>query len=258
MGVVLRTSCSTAVEGSAKGFSSQVATQAATYTQRAGAAPQSAHERVCYSSTALPHTALRAGRGPGAALGRNPLQRRCSAGGSGRCPARSHDWHRAPRLPACPRPPHAPHASGCAQPVVGAAGLVRQCGAAALGQRSVHPHHAEPAADHRAAPPGGRAVPLPRAALAQCRRTAHQPGAGAGQRRVVAERRRHPTGGLAARGRQESARQPQGAGGRQQPAGHRAEGGHPDRAGRHREQHHQPTPARCAAGGGGAPAVQCA
>ena len=37
------------------------------------------------------------------------------------------------------------------------------------------------------------------------------------------------------------ARQPQGARGRQQPAGHRAEGGHPDRAGRHREQHHQPT-----------------
>ncbi len=63
---------------------------------------------------------------------------------------------------------------------------------------------------------------------------------------------------LTPRGRQESARQPQGAGGRQQPTGHRRKRRPPRSSRPPPKQHHQPTPARCAAGGGGAPAIQCA
>src|SRR3989344_5948185 len=116
--------------------------------------------------------------------------------------ARSH------RIP--PRPAHAPHARGRAQPLARAAGAVCQRGHAALGQRGIHPHHAQPAAHHGAAARGGSLAALLRAPLAGGRCAADRHRSGLGQRRLVAERRRRATGGLAARGCQEGARQPQG------------------------------------------------
>lgn len=169
--------------------------------------------------------------------------------GPRRCATRRRPWasrhpdgSRTARRP-CTTPAgagDAAHAGGCAQRVAGVAGAVCQRGAAALGQRSVHSHHAEPAADHCAQAHGGSPVALACAALAGGGFAAGGHCLGPGNHRLVAQRRRGTAGGLAPRCRQESARQPQEPHRCQQPAGQHAKGSNADRAGRQRQWRQHP------------------
>ena len=193
----------------------------------------------------------------GAALGKKPLQRRCSAGGSGRCPARSHDWHRAHRLPPAPAPSCSTCQWMCATcrwpcwRLFASVALLHWASAvfipimlSLLLTTALRPwwmmlyRYHVPRWLSAGAPLISLVLGLASAAWSL------SDGATNWWTRCPWPPRKCATTSRRAR--------------RQQPAGHRAEGGHPDRAGRRREQHHQPTPARCAAGGGGAPAVQCA